>query len=210
MNKKRIALVTFCLSLVTLVTSCGLLDSQIQPSTPISNQTIGDEVTGDKVVLSETVASGTFPGSVIPYGSEPAIQFSNLRLTKDGDFISGEVGFTRSNPGDFVLVAVVSLEEEMLYAYFDPDANLTIHLPTGTGSFGIDGYEIAGTDSGNIKFALTGRAFNRYSVFGEEATAFLFAVAGEVNPRSALPGDQSDPETFLANSNVLETELDLR
>lgn len=77
MNKKRIALVTFCISIVTLLTSCGLLDSQIQQavvqtqaawtpvptftpyptftplpipptSTPISNQKIGDEVVGTR------------------------------------------------------------------------------------------------------------------------------------------------------------------
>jgi hypothetical protein len=165
---------------------------------------------GDKVILSETVNLDIIPSSVIPYGSKPAIQFSNLQLTKGGDFVQGEVDFTRNNRGDFVLVAVLSLDKEILFAYFDPDTDLNVHLPSGTVLFGIRGCEISGADSGKIEFALTGRIFNGYSVFGEKATAFVFAVPGKVNPQSALPGDQRDPETFLANSNVLEVELDLR
>ncbi len=165
---------------------------------------------GDKVILSETVNSDIIPGSVIPYGSKPALQFSNLHLTGSGDFVNGEVDFTRSNQDDFVLVAVLSLDKEILFGYFDPDSNLNLHLPSGTALFGTRGCEITGTDNGKIKFALTGKVFNGYSVFGEKGTAFVFAVPGNVNPRSTLPGDQSDLETFLANSNVLETELDLR
>lgn len=88
MNKKRIALVTFCISIVTLLTSCGLLDSQIQQavvqtqaawtpvptftpyptftplpipptSTPISNQKIGDEIIGARWKVKVTRAETT-------------------------------------------------------------------------------------------------------------------------------------------------------
>jgi hypothetical protein len=189
---------------LVIITSlaCGLGSKQ---ATDLSNTK-----PGEKVVLSETVASDMIPGLVIPYGSEPAIQLSNLHLTKGGDFIHGEVDFTRSNQDDFVLVAVLSLDKEILFAYFDPETDLNIHLPSGTVLFGTRGCEITGTGNGKIEFALTGKIFNGYSVFGEKMTVFVFAVPGKVNPKSTLQGDQSNHEAFLANSNVLETALDLR
>ncbi|MBN2117731.1 MAG: hypothetical protein JW730_14240 [Anaerolineales bacterium] len=118
--------------------------------------------------------------------------------------------FTRIHRQDFVLIAVLSLDKEILFGYFDPDSNFNLHLPSGVVLFGITGCKITGTDHGKIEFALTGKVLNGYSVFGEKATAFVFAVPGQVNPQSILPSNQSDLETFLANSNVLETELDLR
>ena len=165
---------------------------------------------GDKVTLSETLQFDTIPNAVIPYGAKPALQFSDLLLTPNGDSIDGRVNFTRNGQDDFVLVAVLSIENEMLFGYFDPDTDLNLHLPSGMVLFGIRGYEISGPDQGTIQFSLTGRIFNGYSVFGENGTAYVFAVPGKVNPSSALPGDQIDAETFQANSNVLETPFDLK
>jgi hypothetical protein len=164
---------------------------------------------GDKVTLSGTLQFNTVPNAVIPYGAQPALQFSDLALTPNGDFIDGKVNFTRTGQDDYVLVAVLSFENEMLFGYFDPNTDLNLHLPSGTVLLGIRGLEISGSNQGTVQFSLTGRIFSGYSVFGEKGTAYVFAVPGKVNPSSTLPGDQIDAETFQANSNVLAIPFDL-
>ncbi len=174
------------------------------------SQTDPADSTGDKVTLSETLQFDTIPDSVIPAGAEPALQFSNLLLTPNGDFVDGTVDFTRNGQDDFVLVVALSMENDILFGYFDSDTSFHLHLPSGMVLLGSMGYEISGEDQGTIEFSLTGRVFNGYSVFGASGTAYVFAVPGQVSPSSALPGDQADPETFHANSNVLEAPFDFK
>jgi hypothetical protein len=164
---------------------------------------------GDKVTLSETLQFDTVPNAVIPYATQPALEFSNLQLTPDGDYVSGKADFVRSGQDEFALVAVLSLKNEILFEYFSPDINLTLHLPSGTVLFGTQGYEMTGTDQGTIQFSVSGRIYSGYNIFEPDVTAYLFAVPGQVYSNSVLPGDQTVTDAFLANSNVLKMQVDL-
>jgi hypothetical protein len=161
---------------------------------------------GAKVTMGQIDVKG-IPQSVVPYGAKPALVFTDLELTKTGDIIHGKVSFTRQDQGDFVLVAYLSMPDELLIGYSDPKRNLNLNLPGGTALFGIQGYKLSGEKTGSIEFSLTGKVFNGYNVSGKKGTAYVFAVPGTVNPRSTLPGDQTDPETYQANSNVVETDF---
>jgi hypothetical protein len=158
---------------------------------------------GKRLTMSQVGFKG-IPQSVVPYGAKPALAFTDLELTRNGDTINGKVNFTRQDQGDFVLVAYLSMQDELLIGYSDPKKNLNLNLPGGTALFGLRGYELSGGKMGSIEFSLTGRVFNGYDVRGKEGTAYIFAVPGTVNPQSTLPGDQTDPETYQASSNVLE------
>jgi hypothetical protein len=158
---------------------------------------------GKKMTMSQVDFKG-IPQSVIPYGSKPTLAFTDLELTRNGDTINGKVNFTRQGQGDFVLVVHLSMQDEILVGYSDPERNLNLNLPGGTALFGIQGYKLSGEKTGRIEFSLTGKVFNGYDVRGKAGTAYVFAVPGTVNPQSLLPGDQTDPETYQANSNVLE------
>jgi hypothetical protein len=158
---------------------------------------------GAKVAMGQMDVKG-IPQSVVPYGAKPALVFTDLELTKTGDTIHGKVNFTRQGQDDFTLVAYLNMSDELLIGYSDVERNLNLHLPEGTALFGIQGYKLSGEKTGSIEFSLTGKVFNGYNVSGKKGTAYVFAVPGTVNPRSTLPGDQTDPETYQANSNVLE------
>lgn len=121
MNKKRIALVFFCISVLILLTSCGLFDSQIQQavvqtqaawtpmptftpyptftplpipptSTPISNQKIGDDVIGARWKVKVTKAE-----TANEFGdwSFPAgSTFQNVIVTVEYTYLgSGKINF---------------------------------------------------------------------------------------------------------------------
>ena len=162
---------------------------------------------GEKVILSESVQMDGFPASVIPYGAESALAFSDLELSRDGDTIHGKVSYTRQGQGDFTLVVYLSMADQLLIGYLDPEATLALALPSGTVLFGADGFQNTGDQAGTIEFSLAAKAFNGYNVSGQNGTAYIFSVPGTVNAHSFLPGDQTDPQSFQANSNVRQGEF---
>lgn len=159
---------------------------------------------GEKITLSEDVRLEGVPYSVVPYGSQPALAFTDLKLSRDGDTIQGKANFTRQGQDDFTLVVYLSMADELLITYLDSESNLTMNLPGGMGLFGANGYELSGDETGAIEFWLTAKVFNGYDVTGKKGTVYFFAVPGTVNSRSSLPADQTDPNTYQASSNVLE------
>jgi len=162
---------------------------------------------GEKVTLSEGLGADVIPQFVVPYGRSPALAFSNLEFTEQEGTIRGKVDFVRKGQDDFTLVAYLNMPDELLVGYLGAESNLNIHLPSGTVLFGSSGYRLAGEETGSIEFSLSGKSFNGYNVSGEKGTVYVFAVPGTVNPRSTLPGDQQDIETYQANSNVLTKEF---
>ena len=190
-------------SILILMTACLTASKNAAPD-------LSNVAPGEKVVVSQAVLLKGFPNAVIPNSTKPAIRFSNLKLSKNGDFIDGDADFVRVDQQDFVIIAILSAEKEMLYGYFDPDTNLTFHLPSGTVLLGIQGGKVTSAAQGSIHFSLNGKVWNGYDFFGESGDAYLFSVPGSVNPRSSLPGDQSDINTFQANSNVVKIHFSLK
>jgi hypothetical protein len=189
----------------TLLTVLGLLLAACGGSTgsDLSQATPGDEIT-----LSESVRLEGLPHGVAPYGTTPAFALSDLQLEKSGDSLRGKVGYSRAGQGDFTLVIYCAAEKQLLVGYLDLERNLTLVLPKGTVLFGTRGYELSGGETGSIEFALSYRQSGLYSLAGDKATVSVFTVPGQVNPRSTLPGEQTDPKVFQANSNVLQGEVD--
>lgn len=190
-------LLVFLMVVALSLAACGKSDGvpDLSAATP-----------GEEVTLSEL--SLDFPQSVVPYGTEPALAFTDLELTQKGDTIHGKVNFTRQGQDDFTLVVYLNMSDEVLIGYLDAEQNLILHLPGGTVLFGVQGYQLSASETGTIEFSLTAKVFGGFNVTGGKGTAYVFSVPGTVNPRSTLPGDQTDPETYQANSNLLEMEFD--
>ncbi len=216
-------LLVFLTMLALLLTGCGSheatsVSSQATPGREvIPTETPGvheptsvfsQATPGEEVILTETLGFDTLPYAVVPYGREPALALSDLELAQEGDTINGKVSFVRQGQGDFTLVLYFNMPDELLIGYLDTEKELTLHLPDGTVLFGMGGYELSGEETGTLEFSLTAKVYNGYSVIGQSGTAYVFAVPGSVNPRSTLPGDQTDPKTYQANSNVVEADFD--
>jgi hypothetical protein len=190
-------LVVFLTLVALLLAACGKSDSVPD---------LSQAMPGEEVTLSEQ-SLDFVPQSVVPYGTEPALSFTDLELTQQGDTIQGKVNFSRQGQDDFTLVVYLNMSDELLVGYLDAEQNLILHLPGGTVLFGVQGYQLS-SETGSIEFSLTAKVFGGFNVTGGKGTAFVFSVPGTVNPRSTLPGDQTDPETYQANSNLLEMEFD--
>jgi hypothetical protein len=196
MNSKR-SWIPIALFAVVLLAACGGGEaSDLSQAAP-----------GDKIVLSESVRLDGLPYAVIPYDTTPALALTSLQLEKAGDWLQGKVEYTRKGQDDFALVIHCTAPEQLLIGYLDPDTNLTLSLPSGGVLFGTRGYKLSGGESGTIEFALQYRQTGMYSLAGK-TTVSVFAVPGTVNPRSILPGEQTDPAVFQSNSNVLQSEVD--
>jgi len=226
-NKRAWCTLVSLLVIVTTSLGCGLSDQLLKGSAPASTSTqapartpipptaagesggatdLSQATPGAKVTIGQLDFKG-IPQSVVPYGAKPALVLADLELTKAGDIIHGKVSFTGQGQDDFTLVAYLNMSDEVLVGYSDVKRNLNLHLPGGTVLFGTQGYKLSGEKTGSIEFSLTGKVFNGYNVSGKKGTAYVFAVPGTVNPRSTLPGDQTDPETYQANSNVIEKDF---
>ncbi len=227
MNKRSWYTLVSLLLIVAALLGCGLPDQLLKgpatasaptqaPAPTLVPPTAANEsggaadlskaTPGAKVTMGKLDFKG-IPQSVVPYGAKPALTFTDLELTKTGDTIRGKVNFTRQGQDDFTLVAFLNMSDELLIGYSDMEKNLNLHLPEGTVLFGTQAYKLSGEKTGSVEFSLTGKVFNGYNVSGKKGTAYVFAVPGTVNPRSTLPGDQTDPETYQANSNVLEKDF---
>ena len=187
-------LLVFSVAVAVLLAACGTSDS----APDLSNA-----APGEKVTLSD-LSTDFVPQAVVPYGAEPDLVFTGLDLTRKGDNIQGAVDFTRQGQDDFTLVVYLTMADEVLIGYLDAGQKLTLNLPGGGVAFGVEGYELSGNDTGSIEFSVPAKVYGGFDVSGEKGTAFVFAVPGTVNPRSTLPGEQTDPETYQANSNVIE------
>ncbi len=192
--KTGVRLVCMILCLVPLMACGGAGGSDQVPAGP-----------GEPIRLSERVQSEVVPQAVVPYGGGPGITLADLQLENRSGTIYGRLSYTEHQEGEFTLVVYCSTPERLLVEYLDPEQHLTLALPHGTVLFGLDGYEKAG---GTIEFSVPLRMVNVYNITGQSGKVHLFTVAGKVNPRSTLPGDQRDPAAFQANSNVLETGFD--
>lgn len=168
---------------------------------------LSQAVPGEQVILTETLGFDVLPYSVVPYGREPALALSDLELIQEGGTINGKVSFARQGQGDFTLVLYLSMPDELLIGYLDIEKELTLHLPDGTVLFGMGGYKLAGEETGTLEFSLQAKVYNGFSVVGQSGTAYIFAVPGSINPRSTLPGDQTDPKTYQASSNVVKKDF---
>lgn len=218
--KRFLVLVTM---LALLLAGCG----GSEPTSVLSEATPGEEVIptetssvqeaapdfsqatpGEEVLLTETLGFDVVPYAVVPYGRKPALALSSLELTQVGDRIDGRVSFAGQGQDDFTLVLYLSMPDELLVGYLDAEKNLTLHLPDGMVLFGTRGYELSGDNMGTLEFSLTAKVYSGYSVIGDSGTAYAFAVPGSVNPQSILPGDQNDPKTYQASSNVVEQDFD--
>jgi hypothetical protein len=192
-------LLVFLTVMALLLASCGKNEAA---------SAFSQAVPGEQVILTETRGFDVLPYSVVPYGREPALALSDLELTQEGGTIDGKVSFARQGQGDFTLVLYLSMPDELLIGYLDTEEDLTLHLPEGTVLFGMGGYELSGEKTGTLEFSLTAKVYNGYSVIGQSGTAYVFAVPGSVNPQSMLPGDQTDPKAYQANSNVIKAGFD--
>jgi len=184
-------LVVFLTVVALSLAACGKSDGVPD----LSKATPGEEVT-----LSE-LSLDFFPQSVVPYGTEPALAFTDLELTQKGDFIYGKVNFTRQGQNDFTLVVYLDMSDELLIGYLDAEQNLILNLPGRTGLVGTQGYQFSGNETGSIEFSLTAKVFGGFNVTGGKGTAYVFSVPGTVN-------SQTDPGTYQANSNLIEMEFD--
>lgn len=188
----------FLMVVIMLLTGCGRTEG-----TPDFSQAMP----GEKVILSEHVYTEVVPTSAVPYGTKPALAFTDLELSRDGDNLHGKASFARQGQDDFTLVVYLSMPHEVLIGYIDAEKRLILNLPDGTVLLGTQSYNLSGDKTGTIEFSLIAKTFNGYDVSGQQGTAYLFAVPGTVNPRSTLPGDQTDPQTYHANSNVLKADF---
>jgi hypothetical protein len=201
---KRLLPLLTLLSLFAI--SCNFVTSRFSPASSSYN----NSSPGEPVTLSQTQQSDALPNTVIPYGAGSEVTLSNLRISNDGSTIQGKVDFTRKGAENFLLAVVLRMPKDVLVGYYDPDTNLSIHLPSGTVLFGIDGWKYAGTNQGTISFSMNGNVFQGYNVIGEQGTAYAFTVPGQVNPQTAVQGDLTDKTAFQANSNVVEARFNLR
>jgi|GEM_PF-6303843 len=190
-------LLVFSMVVAVLLAACG---------TSGSAPDLSNAAPGEKVTLSD-LSTDFVPQAVVSYGTEPDLAFSSLELTRKGDNIQGRVDFIRQGQGDFTLVVYLTMADEVLIGYLDAGQKLTLNLPGGGVAFGVEGYELSGNDTGSIEFSVPAKIYGGFDVTGEKGTAFVFAVPGTVNPRSTLPGDQTDPDTYQANSNLLEMKF---
>jgi hypothetical protein len=197
MNNKRFWIPIALVAMVLLTACGGGGGSDLSQAAP-----------GDEIILSEGVRLEGLPHAVVPYGTAPALALRNLELERAGNALRGKVDYTRKGQKDFTLVVYCSAPKQLLVGYLDPEANLTLILPRGGVLFGTQGYQLSGGESGSIEFELSYRQAGMYSLAGSKATVSVFAVPGKVHPSSILPGEQVDPASFQANSNVLQSEVD--
>ena len=166
---------------------------------------------GEAIILSEDLQFEGIPQAVIPYGDGQSVTLAHLQLTQDDDRITGEVHYTRNQPGEFILVVYATMPGQLLITYFDPTQYqifATPEGPSGNALFGTSGYELqGGADEGTIEFSFPSYAHGVYDITGMEGRVFAFCVQGEIDFYHALPGDQQDPTTFQASSNVIAIDM---
>lgn len=159
---------------------------------------------GEKIVVSENLKIKGVPKAVIPYGEGLDITLSNLK------FYNGNFTLKYKNRGeeDFTFIFYFKKEKSLVIIYLDTERRVIINS-NGKVGFNLEGYneKDVKNKSGQFKINIPSNIYGIYDLYGKNISCYIFAVKGSVNPSSVRPGNQKDPDSFLALSNVLTTEV---